>query len=54
MVRVVEFDTQEGTKVHSLEGFSQLDTLLSAFKGNLGELWWSGAIGAVPSPNRGE
>ncbi|MCX6009073.1 MAG: AAA family ATPase [Chloroflexi bacterium] len=49
MIRVVEFDREEGTKVHNLKDFAQFDTLLSTFKNNLGDLWWSGAIGAVPS-----
>lgn len=48
-VRVVEFDKEKGTIIHKLSHFDQIETLLDAFNNNLGELWWSGAIGAVPS-----
>ena len=51
IVRAVEFDPDKGTKVHKLSAMDHIDTLLDAFKNNLGELWWSGAIGAVPSPH---
>ncbi len=47
-VRLVEFDPELGTTVHSLKDVNQLDVLLKVFRENLGELWWSGAIGAVP------
>jgi predicted ATPase len=49
IIRVVEFDHDQGTMVRRLSDFAQIDTLLDAFGGNPGELWWSGAIGAVPS-----
>lgn len=50
IVRVVEFDSRHGTKVHRLGDINQIDRLLSVFNDDLGELWWSGAIGAVPTP----
>lgn len=49
MVRVVEFDRDEGTKVYKLSSIKQIDTLLDVFKNDIGDLWWSGAIGAVPT-----
>lgn len=49
MIRVVEFDHDRGTMVHRLTDLGQIDTLLDVFDGNIGELWWSGAIGAVPT-----
>ena len=48
IIRVVEFDRERGTIVRGLSDVAQVDTLLDAFGGNAGELWWSGAIGAVP------
>ncbi len=49
MIRVVEFDHNQGTIVHHLSNYGQIDALLEVFNNNLGELWWSGAIGAVPT-----
>ncbi|MBI4337393.1 MAG: AAA family ATPase [Chloroflexi bacterium] len=47
-VRIVEHSSEEGTKVHKLADSRQLRLLLKAFKGNVGDLWWSGAIGGIP------
>lgn len=52
VMRIVEFGRGEGTKVHRLAKSPDLELLLSTFGNNLGDLWWSGAIGAVPSTNR--
>lgn len=49
LVRLVEFDGQDGTKIHRLRDLGDMTTLLNVFKNNLGELWWSGAVGAIPS-----
>lgn len=49
MIRVVEFSHSEGTKVYKLGDMEQIDKLLSVFNDDIGELWWSGAIGAVPT-----
>ena len=48
VIRIVEFDPEKGTKVHKLSERKHLDILLSTFKGDLGSLWWSGAVGGVP------
>ncbi len=48
VVRVVERDPQEGTKIHRLGDSEEVELLLEAFRGNVGELWWSGAIGGTP------
>lgn len=49
VVRVVQFDPQQGTVVTPLAGKHQLQILLDAFRGDVGALWWTGAIGGVPS-----
>jgi len=51
-IRVLEFDSAHGTRVHALQESAELETLLRVFQNNLGELWWSGAIGAVPASDR--
>jgi predicted ATPase len=48
VLRIVEFSQDEGTRVHALRRTSELETLIKVFKGRLGELWWTGALGGVP------
>ena len=48
-VRLVEFNSETGTAIHGLRDIGDMEVLLNVFKNNLGELWWSGAIGAVPA-----
>lgn len=48
VVRIVEFDAARGTAVYSLRDLNEADRLFEVFKGDIGELWWSGAIGGVP------
>jgi len=48
IIRIVEFDPVEGTKIHKLTDIKHLDILLETFRNDLGSLWWSGAIGGVP------
>jgi predicted ATPase len=48
-VRLVEFDPTAGTKVYGLRDIAEISTLMSVFRDNLGDLWWSGAIGGVPN-----
>lgn len=48
LIRIVEYDSTNGTKIVGLNELNEVDKLLSVFNGNLGELWWSGAIGGVP------
>ena len=47
-IRIVEFDNEKGTVIHRLRDIDEAATLLQIFDNNLGELWWSGGIGAVP------
>jgi predicted ATPase len=48
IIRIVEYDSEVGTSVYSLRDMHEVEKLLEVFKGNLGELWWSGVIGGVP------
>jgi predicted ATPase len=48
IVRIVEYGVESGTKIFNLKDLNDVDTLLETFRGNIGELWWSGAIGGVP------
>jgi predicted ATPase len=43
-VRVVEFSPSEGTAIHRLEHYREINQLLDACKGQLGDLWWSGRL----------
>lgn len=48
LVRLVEHDSKSGTNCISLGSLNDVEKLFELFKGNLGELWWSGVIGGVP------
>lgn len=48
VVQVVERHPDNGTSVHRLRDMDQVQRLFEVFKGQLGELWWSGALGGVP------
>lgn len=47
LLRMVEFDPQQGTRVHTLKDLAELEALAGVFKGNLGEMWWTGALGGT-------
>jgi len=49
VVQVVERHPEGGTSVHRLRDMDQVQRLCDVFKGQLGELWWSGAVGGVPA-----
>jgi predicted ATPase len=51
VIRVVEYEANNGTKVAALRDMNDVEKLLDVFRGNIGELWWSGAIGGVPRPD---
>ncbi len=47
-IRVVEYSSETGTRVHALPESETLSTLVEKFQANPGELWYSGALGGVP------
>ncbi|KFA91807.1 AAA family ATPase [Archangium violaceum] len=47
-IRVVEYSGETGTLVHSIPENEALRTLIDKFQANVGDLWYSGAIGGVP------
>jgi predicted ATPase len=47
-VRLVEHDSHSGTKCIALSDLNDVEKLFELFKGNLGEIWWSGVVGGVP------
>lgn len=42
--RVVEFGSPHGTEIHTLTHWRDINRLLDEFKGQLGDLWWSGRL----------
>jgi predicted ATPase len=51
-VRVVEYSEVSGTTVRSVPKDENLTTLLDRFQRNVGELWYSGALGGLPEAVR--
>jgi predicted ATPase len=47
-IRLVEYSRETGTRVHALPESETLSTLVEKFQANLGDLWFSGALGGVP------
>ena len=43
-IRVVEFDPTEGTNIHGLLHYRQINQLLDEVKNQLGDLWWSNRL----------
>ena len=48
VLRITEYSTQKGTVISDLGSIKEFKTLSEIFRGNLGEMWWSGAIGGIP------
>ena len=47
-VRAVEYSQDTGTQVHAIPENETLRTLTDKFQVNAGDLWYSGALGAIP------
>lgn len=43
-IRVVEFDQVEGTSIHTLHHYRQINQLLDEVRNQLGDLWWSNRL----------
>lgn len=41
IVRVIEFSSTSGTAIHELGHYRQIDQLLTEFRDQMGDLWWS-------------